>query len=211
MSRAGSPTVTDREWRFREERTYSIPESWADNGRHEVADDDQERYYAVQVKLGVSLQWGVDDTGSIVDGPHRDKPTVRVCYVARDSCSAYVRDWDAVIDDGRATPERDFASILAIEPADANPVEEESNREWFREILSDHYDVTPVVADGGQSTDGTEYDCGFCDWTHTTTSFREGAVETMRHYNYQHSIQSWLYRKLRSVVSDIDRSGGDSA
>jgi len=55
------------------------------------------------------------------------------------------------------------------------------------------------------SEDATEYDCGFCDWTHTATSIWEGAVETMRHYNHQHSIQGWLYRQLRSVVSGGER------
>jgi len=158
MSRADSPTAVDREWRFKPERTHRIPSTWADNARHEVPDDGQERYYAVQIKLGVSLQWGVDDTGSIVDGPHRDKPTVRACYVDRDGCRAYVRDWDAVLDgDGKATPERDFASVLTIDPDDADPVDDHSDRVFYRAVLQDRYDVTPVVADGGQSTGGTEH------------------------------------------------------
>jgi hypothetical protein len=161
MSRADAPAAVDRDWRFREERTYQIPESWADNGRHEVPEDVDERYYAVQVKLGVSLQWGVDDTGAIVDGPHRDKPTVRVCYVARDGCSAYVRDWDAVLDDGQATPERNFASVLAVDPDDADPVDDVDNQVWYRDVLQQRYDVTPIVADGGTSTSDTEQSRSF--------------------------------------------------
>lgn len=153
MSRADSPTVVDREWRFKPERTYRIPATWADNGRREVPNDGEERYYAVQIKLGVSLHYGVDAAGEIVDGPHRDKPTVRACYVARDGYRAYVRDWDTVLtEDGRVTPERDFASVLAVDLDDADPVEDADNRVWYREVLRERYDVTPIVADGGQST-----------------------------------------------------------
>jgi|GEM_PF-6029069 len=156
MSRADSPTAVDRDWRFKPERTYRIPSTWAENGRHEDPTDGEERYYAVQIKLGVSLRYGVDAAGEIVDGPHRDKPTVRVCYVSLDGCSAYVRDWDAVFDENGATPESDFASVLAADPSDTDPVDDEDNRAWYREVLAERYDLTPVVADGGQPVDGTD-------------------------------------------------------
>jgi len=156
MTATDAPTATDREWRFQPELTYQIPPTWADNGRHEVSDDDEERHYAVQIKLGISLHYGVNAAGEIVDGPHRDKPTVRVCYVSRDGRSAIVRDWDAVIKDGRAIPESEFASILAVDPADSDPVEDDENRSWYREVLNERYDVRPIIADGGQSTGETE-------------------------------------------------------
>ncbi|WP_155119465.1 hypothetical protein [Halomicrobium katesii] len=153
---ATSSSGSDREWRFQEERRYQIPESWADNGRHEVADEGEEQFYAVQVKLGVELQWTVDGAGEPVDGPHRDRPVVQACYVSRDGSAAFVRDWDAVLDDGRATPERDFASVVAVDPADADPVEDDDNRQRYRDILQDRYDADPIVADGGQSSGETE-------------------------------------------------------
>ena len=157
---ATSSSGSDREWRFKPERAYQIPASWADNGRHEIADDGEEQFYAVQIKLGVELQWTVDGTGDPVDGPHRDRPVVRACYVSRDGSDAYVRDWDAVIEDSRATPERDFASVVAVDPADADPVESESNRECYRDVLQERYDVEPIVADGGTQTAGH---LDFCD------------------------------------------------
>lgn len=42
----------------------------------------------------------------------------------------------------------------------------------------------------------TEYDCGWCDWTYETSSFKDGAIKTVKHYNYHHSIQGWIYRAI---------------
>ncbi len=43
------------------------------------------------------------------------------------------------------------------------------------------------------------YDCGWCDWGYKTDEFKIGFIQTVKHYNYHHSIQGYLYQKLKSI------------
>lgn len=48
-------------------------------------------------------------------------------------------------------------------------------------------------------------DCGRCEWG-CEGSVLDTLVQTVRHYNYYHSIQGWLYRTALSVGTETEGS-----
>jgi len=90
-----------------------IPESWAENGRHEDIPANREPFYAFQVKSGLLLEYEVDSTGNPISGPHREDPAFRVLYITADGKQAILREFIAIENGTQAfKPPNDFPSII---------------------------------------------------------------------------------------------------
>lgn len=165
-----------------------VPETWSRLGHREPVESDEREVYAVEARLGPLLLWTLDDAGSPVEGPHKDKPAVRVVYATADGKQALERVYDAERGRDGWTPEREeFLATTGVAPDDLKQVSREELRETFATIVADRYlgqdaddDASErVVADGGRdlstcpdhdvtlnvnvSEIGTRYWCPECD------------------------------------------------
>lgn len=133
---------TTLEWRWND-RTENrpLPQSWATNGSREPVGDDEQPLYAIQFRAGLLLEWEVNQrTESLVAGPRRERPALRVLYVTRDGQQAIVREWDAERTASGWRPDPEFASSIARAPADCDDVDADT-QESYRTMLEDRYDV----------------------------------------------------------------------
>ncbi|QIO25035.1 hypothetical protein [Haloarcula sp. JP-L23] len=133
---------TTLEWRWND-RTENrpLPQSWATNGSREPVGDDEQPLYAIQFRAGLLLEWEVNQrTESLVAGPRRERPALRVLYVTRDGQQAIVREWDAERTASGWRPDPEFASSIARAPADCDDVAADT-QESYRTMLEARYDV----------------------------------------------------------------------
>ncbi|GGM49372.1 hypothetical protein [Haloarcula argentinensis] len=128
-------------WRWKDETdNRSLPQSWADKGRTESPEEDEVQLYAIQCRAGLLLEWLVNTrTGKLLRGPLSEKPGIRVLYVTADGEYALVKESEArEIDDSWKPPKR-FASIIAKDPEEADPVPD-SSQDYYRRSVEDLYD-----------------------------------------------------------------------
>lgn len=133
---------TALEWRWNDRtKNRPLPQSWATNGSHEPVGDDAQPLYAIQFRAGLLLEWEVNQkTKSLVAGPRRERPALRVLYVSRDGQQAIVREWDAERTSSGWHPEPEFASSIARVSADCDDVDTDT-QEWYRTMVEARYDV----------------------------------------------------------------------
>lgn len=134
--------ATEYEWRWKDEsENRGLPESWAEHGRHEPVERDEEAFYAIQYRWGLRLEFEVDSrTGEPTGLPNRERPACRVLYVVADGSRAVVQEWDAEREDDGWKPTADFASIIA-KPAGSGESVAEKHQAQYRHAVENRYDL----------------------------------------------------------------------
>lgn len=147
-----SQSGTERVWKLMGDDSHHvadkrIPRSWAENGAREPrSSPDDVRVYAIRVKVGSLLEWTVDQSGTVVDGPHRERTGLRTLYVSADGQRATVYDHfgEPVRGGGQLSVKPDathWTSVRAVAPDRLDDVEARSHREAYRQEVADLYDV----------------------------------------------------------------------
>lgn len=131
---------TDREYKFRDQHDEPaiIPDTWAQEATHESGDG--ERFFAVEVRVGLRLEFTVDHTGQPIEGPHHDEPGIQVLYVSEDGGRAVVIESTAVRSDSDSVvPRDDWASVLVKPAAEVGTVDAE-RRDAYRALIRELYE-----------------------------------------------------------------------
>lgn len=132
---------TDREFKFKDQHDEPaiIPDTWAEQGVHESGDG--ERFYAVEVRVGLRLEFTVDHSGQPIKGPHTDEPGIQTLYVTADGGRAVVLESRAEqLGDG-LEPHDQWRSVLADPTAEVSTVTPE-RRDAYRSLIQDLYEVS---------------------------------------------------------------------
>lgn len=139
--RRGNTGPKKRKWHWKDETdNRSLPQSWADNGRTESPEENEVQLYAIECRVGLLLEWLVNTrTGKLLRGPLSEKPGVRVLYVTADGESALVKESEAREIDDSWKPPKEFASIIAKDIEEADPVPD-SSQDYYRRSVEDLYD-----------------------------------------------------------------------
>ncbi|MDS0284699.1 hypothetical protein [Haloarcula onubensis] len=141
-ARTGQKTSgTNREFQFRDQHDEPaiIPDTWAQQAVHESGDG--ERFYAVEVRVGLRLEFTVDHTGQPIEGPHTDEPGIQTLYVSADGGRAVVIESTAVRSDADGVvPREDWASVLVEPAAEVGTVKAE-RRDAYRALVRELYEV----------------------------------------------------------------------
>jgi hypothetical protein len=135
-------SVTDREYKFRDQHDEPaiIPDTWAQEAVHETGDG--ERFFAVEVRVGLRLEFTVDHTGQPIEGPHTDEPGIQTLYVSSDGGRAVVIESTAVQSGSDSVvPRDDWASVLVDPNAEVGTVDAE-RRDAYRALIGDLYEVS---------------------------------------------------------------------
>ncbi|KAA9400714.1 hypothetical protein Har1131_18735 [Haloarcula sp. CBA1131] len=134
--RRGKHGSKERKWRWTDKTTNQLlPQSWADNGRIESADDDEVKLYAIQWRAGLLLEWVVDTrTGTLLEGPLSEQPGIRVLYVTADGEQALVQEWEARETEGNWKPPKEFVSIVATHPDEIDAVQDSTQDYYCRSV-----------------------------------------------------------------------------
>ncbi|GGM51964.1 hypothetical protein [Haloarcula argentinensis] len=129
-------------WRWKDESdNRSLPQSWADKGRTEPPEEDEVQLYAIQCRAGLRLEWLVNTrTGKLLRGPLSEKPGLRVLYVTADGEHALMRELDARETDDSWKPPKQFASVIAKDREEVDPVPH-SSQDCYRRLAQDLYDL----------------------------------------------------------------------
>jgi len=140
--RRGDTGPKKLKWRWKDETdNRPLPQSWADNGRTESPEEDEVQLYAIQCRAGLLLEWLVNTrTGKLIRGPLSEKPGIRVLYVTADGEHTIIKESEAREVDGSWKPPKQFASIIAKDPEEADPVPD-SSQDHYRRSVRDLYDV----------------------------------------------------------------------
>jgi hypothetical protein len=137
---AGHSSGTGYEFRWHElTEAELIPESWAENGKRDDIPDERDPFYAFQAKTGLLLEYTVDKDGTLLSGPHREEPGLRVLYITADGKQAIVREFIANENGTRGfMPPTNFSSIIA--PRDLQVVNEYTRPDEGRRAVAHLYD-----------------------------------------------------------------------
>ena len=129
-------------WRWKDETdNRSLPQSWADKGRIESPEEDEVQLYAIQCRAGLLLEWLVNTrTGKLLRGPLSEKPGLRVLYVTADGEHALMKELDARETDDSWKPPKQFASVIAKDREEVDPVPD-SSQDCYRRLAEDLYGV----------------------------------------------------------------------
>jgi len=139
--RRGDTGPKKLKWRWKDKTdNRSLPQSWAANGRTESLEEDEVQLYAIQCRAGLLLEWLVNTrTGKLLRGPLSEKPGMRVLYVTADGEHAVVEEFEAREVDGSWKPPKQFTSIIAKHPDEADPVPD-SSQDCYRRSVKELYD-----------------------------------------------------------------------
>ena len=140
--RRGDTGPKKLKWRWKDETdNRPLPQSWADNGRTEPPEGNEVQLYAIQCRAGLLLEWLVNTrTGKLLRGPLSEKPGLRVLYVTADGEYAVLKESEAREIDDSWKPPKQFASIIAKHPEEADPVPD-SSQDYYRRGVENLYDV----------------------------------------------------------------------
>lgn len=125
-------------WRFIDELASPprpIPVQWLDAGDEETVSKGCARTHPILVRAGVELAGERTNDGTLVDGPHHERPAIRVLYVTDDGALAHERTYQADRDGDRFTPEA-FVARAAPRTADLDEVPREKRPLYSRLVAA---------------------------------------------------------------------------
>jgi hypothetical protein len=141
--RRGNRGQKKLKWRWKDETdNRSLPQSWADKGRTESPEEDEVQLYAIQCRAGLLLEWLVNArTGKLLRGPLSEKPGLRVLYVTADGEHALMKELDARETDDSWKPPKQFASVIAKDREEVDPVPA-SSQDCYRRLAENLHDLS---------------------------------------------------------------------
>jgi len=136
----GKTSGTDRVWKWIDQSDDSqiIPDTWADNGAREDADDTEEQYYAVEARAGLQLEYRTNDRGQATGVANRERPAIQTLFVTADGGRAVVIESQAVGDGDSVTPLSDWAAVISRPRGHGDVVDAEA-RDAYRAVVRDLY------------------------------------------------------------------------
>lgn len=150
--------TTASSWRFVDglaSPPQPVSEQWLAAGAVEDVTEGCTRTYPVLVRAGVELAGKRTSGGDLVDGPHRERPALRVLYVTSDGALAHERSIEANRDGERFTP-KSFTARAAPRTADLQEVPREKRSLYARlvEVYDEGGDADEVLERWRQRCDG---------------------------------------------------------
>ena len=133
-------SATDRAYRWTDQSDEPrvIPESWAANGARVPVADGEERYYAVEVRTGVILEYNTDDHGEPTGLPNRERPGVRVLYVTADGGRAIVIESEGTGSTGTVSPRSGWPAVISRAPEQGDVIAA-ADRDAYRSLIQELY------------------------------------------------------------------------
>jgi len=131
MASASSTKPTERVWRWngKPPEPQPLPESWAVESKTADSPSDV-RFYAIKCAAGRQLRWTVDQTGTIIEGPHSERIGIELLFARDDGQRAFTKIIDGAYQTGselQTTPNPQHFQAVEYLPADAgDPVENPS-------------------------------------------------------------------------------------
>ncbi|WP_236035767.1 hypothetical protein [Haloarcula rubra] len=142
-TRTGNQTAgTTRVWKWNDtaKDPMIIPDSWAQAGGYETADNGEEQFFAVEVRFGILLEYDTNSAGEAAGVANRERPGIRTLYVSEDGGRAIVVESQAERSGSSITPREDWASIIT-RPAGAGDEVDAERRDAYRSLIRDLYEV----------------------------------------------------------------------
>ncbi|WP_336359028.1 hypothetical protein [Haloarcula sp. CGMCC 1.6347] len=139
--RTGNQTAgTDRVWKWidQSDNPQIIPETWADNAAREDAAADEERYFAVEARAGLQLEFDTNDRGQATGVANRERPAIRTLFVTADGGRAVVVESQAAGDGDSVTPLSDWAAVISRPEGHGDIIDAEA-RDAYRAVVRDLY------------------------------------------------------------------------
>lgn len=131
---------TDRVWHWvdQSDEPQLIPETWADNAVRKDADDAEERYYAVEVRTGLQLEYRTDDRGQATGVATRERPAIQTLYVRADGGRAVVVESQAAGNGETVRPLSDWHAVIARPKGHGETIDADQ-RDKYRAAVRDLY------------------------------------------------------------------------
>ncbi|WP_228841855.1 hypothetical protein [Haloarcula sp. CBA1127] len=139
-STRSKPSGTDRVWKWidQSDNPEIIPETWADNGAREDAAADEERYFAVEARAGLQLEYNTNDRGQATGVPNRERPAIQTLFVTADGGRAVVIESQAAGNGDSVRPLSDWAAVISRPEGHGDTVDADA-RDAYRAVVRDLY------------------------------------------------------------------------
>jgi len=131
---------TERVWKWIDQSDESqiIPETWADNGGREDADADEERYFAVEARAGLQLEYRTNDRGQATGVANRERPAIQTLFVTADGGRAVVVESQAAGNGETLRPLSDWQAVISRPEGHGDLVDADA-RDAYRAVVRDLY------------------------------------------------------------------------
>jgi len=131
---------TDRVWKWIDQSDESqiIPETWAGNAAREDAAADEERYFAVEARAGLQLEYRTNDRGHATGVANRERPAIQTLFVTADGGRAVVVESQAVGDGETVRPLSDWQAVISRPQGHGDTVDADA-RDAYRAVVRELY------------------------------------------------------------------------
>ncbi|EMA17166.1 hypothetical protein [Haloarcula amylolytica] len=131
---------TDRVWKWidQSDNPETVPETWADNGTREDAAADEERYFAVETRPGLQLEFDTNGRGQATGVANRERPAIQTMYVTADGGRAVVIESQAAGNGDTVRPLSDWKAVISRPEGHGNTVDADA-RDAYRAVIRDLY------------------------------------------------------------------------
>jgi hypothetical protein len=125
-------------WIDQSDESQIIPETWAGNAAREDAAADEERYFAVEARAGLQLEYRTNDRGHATGVANRERPAIQTLFVTADGGRAVVVESQAVGDGETVRPLSDWQAVISRPQGHGDTVDADA-RDAYRAVVRELY------------------------------------------------------------------------